>query len=80
MNVENRDLLKTQIQVNESKIESTVSELEQLRFELEHSHTATEESNKLHSEEVNNLKVALADVTANLETELSAKLEVSNER
>ena len=80
MNVQNRDGLIAQIQVNETKAKSTIAEM---RLELEQSHIASEEAKKLHlkqNTEIEKLKVDLANKTATLETELNNKLEVSRQR
>lgn len=55
----------------------------QLSLELEHSQTASAEAKNLHAglnDEFEKLKVALANETAALETERTAKWEISTER
>ena len=79
---EHRDVMKAQIQAKKGETEETVS-ISQLRLELEQSHAVSEETNKLQAQyrlEIEKLKVALANETANVENERKAKQQAFKER
>ena len=79
---EHRDALKARIQVDKAETQYTVT-VAQLRLELEQSHAVSEETNKLQAQyrlEIEKLKVALANETANVENERKAKQQAFKER
>ena len=79
---EHRDAMKAQIQAKKGETEEAVS-MSQLRLGLEQSHAVSKETNKLqaqHRSEIEKLKVALANETANVENERKAKQQAFKER
>ena len=80
---EHRDALKAQIEANKNEIEQYVGIVEQLRSELEQGRKVADEAKQLQAQqdlEIEKLKAALANETANVENERAAKQEALQER
>ena len=79
----NRDALQAQIEVNNNKIVQYAATVEQLRSELEQGRKIADEAKQLQAQqdlEIEKLKAALANETANAENERAAKQEALQER
>ena len=80
---EHRDALKAQIEAYKANTERYITTVEQLRLELEQSRRACAEAKQLQAQqgvEIENMKVALANETANAGNEREAKQEALKER
>ena len=79
----NRDALQAQIEVNNNKIVQYAATVEQLRSELEQGRKIADEAKQLQAQqdlEVEKLKAALANETANVENARAAKQHALQER
>ena len=75
--------MKAQIEANKNEIEQYVGIVEQLRSELEQGRKVADEAKQLQAQqdlEIEKLKAALANETANVENERAAKQETLQER
>ena len=75
--------MKAQIEANKNEIEQYVGIVEQLRSELEQGRKVADEAKQLQAQqdlEIEKLKAALANETANVENERAAKQEALQER
>ena len=79
----NRDALKAQLEANRAQIKQYITTVEQLRLALDQSLAAGEEGKQLQAQqgvEIENMKVALANETANAGNDREAKQEALKER
>ena len=75
--------MKAQIEANKNEIEQYEGIVEQLRSELEQGRKVADEAKQLQAQqdlEIEKLKAALANETANVENERAAKQEALQER
>ena len=75
--------MKAQIEANKAETEQYINTVEQLRSELEQGRKIADEAKQLQAQqdlEIEKLKAALANETANVENERAAKQEALQER